>query len=288
MRFLPSLKIASELGKVPISLPVALSALLGYVMQEGSIGWGGRILFLGVLLFSCGSGALNQYQERDIDPLMPRTRKRPIPSGRIAPKNALWIAGGFVVSGTVLLALAFPPAAVLISWLTLIWYNFIYTPLKKVTAFAVVPGSVTGALPPLIGWMAAGGSLTEGPILLVSAFFFLGQIPHFWLLLLMLGDEYSMAGLPNLKQKMNDGQLRRITFAWIITAMGAAFLVMWLVIKIQTLLFILLFYLFYLLLSVTMSFFAEKELRIRSVFLKLNFLYLFMMIFLIADSLLRN
>ncbi len=288
MRFLHSLKIASELGKVPISLPVALSALTGYAMQSGSIGWGGRILFLGVLLMSCGSGALNQYQEKDIDSLMPRTRKRPIPSGRISPACVLWVAGGFAASGTVVLALAFPPGALLISWLTLFWYNLVYTPLKKITAFAVVPGSVTGALPPLIGWVAAGGNLADGNILLVSVFFFLGQIPHFWLLLLLLGDEYSMARLPNLKRMMNEDQIRRITFAWIITAMASAFIVMWLMIKVQTLLFILLFYLFYLLLSLSLSFFAEKELRIRSVFTKLNLLYLFMMIFLITDNLLRN
>jgi heme o synthase len=288
MRLLPSLKIASELGKVPISLPVALSALTGYCMYSGAIGWDGRILFLGVLLMSCASGALNQFQEKDIDALMPRTQNRPIPSKRISPVSVLWIAGGFALTGSVILLAALPVTALIISWITIFWYNLVYTPLKRISAFAVVPGSVTGALPPLIGWVAAGGNLFSENILLVSAFFFLGQIPHFWLLLLLFGDEYSLAGLPNLKKIMNESQIRRITFAWIITAMASAFIVMWLMVKVQTLLFMLLFYLFYLLLSLSLSFFAEKELRIRSVFIKLNLLYLFMMIFLIADSLLRN
>jgi len=288
MRVFTSLRIASELGKISISLPVALSALTGYAILTGEVGWGGRLLFLGVLLMSCGSGALNQFQERDIDALMERTRNRPVPSGRITPRGALVVAGIFILSGTFILTMVFPVWAVLLSWVTIAWYNLMYTPLKRKSAFAVIPGAVTGALPPMIGWVAAGGSPLNSAIVFVSIFFFIGQIPHFWLLLLLYGDEYDKAGLPSLKNLLNENQIRRITFAWIIAAMASAFLVMFTVIQNRTFLFILLFYSFYLLLSVTLSFYAERELRVRSVFLKLNFLYLFMMVLLIADGLMRR
>ena len=90
--------------------------------------------------------------------------------------------------------------ALVLSWLTLFFYNPVYTPLKRVTAFAVIPGSMVGALPPMIGWAGAGGSLTSEIIILVAIFFFIGQIPHFWLFLLMFGDQYKLADLPSLNQ----------------------------------------------------------------------------------------
>ncbi len=132
---------------------------------------------------SCSSSALNHWQERDIDEKMPRTKNRPIPSGRISANGAFLVAVGFAVTGSVILLMTNPVVALILSWTTLFFYNAVYTPLKKVTAFAVIPGSMVGALPPMIGWGAAGGNLTSEVILLVATFFFIGQIPHFWLLL---------------------------------------------------------------------------------------------------------
>lgn len=275
------------MGKIRISLPVALSALTGFVMSNGEIGGRGWLLALGVFLCSAGSGALNHYQEREIDIKMPRTKNRPIPSGRITPGGALAVALLYVFSGSLILFFTQPVIAMLLSWATLVSYNLIYTPLKKVTAFAVVPGSVIGALPPMIGWAAAGGNLSDPTILIVSAFFFIGQIPHFWILLLMFGDQYKLAGLPSLNQVFSEAQIKRLTYTWTLTTVAAALLVLFYVFVNVTIFFFLLLYVFYLLFSFTFSFLIQKNFPPKPIFYKLNFLYLFMMIFLIVDGLIK-
>ena len=281
------LNIIAELGKVRISLPVSLSALTGYVMFTGDLHAQAWLLALGVFFMSCSSGSLNHWQESDIDAKMPRTKNRPIPSGKISRKGAFAVVVGFAVVGSVILYLSNPVAALILSWVTLFSYNLVYTPLKKVTAFAVIPGSMVGALPPMIGWTGAGGSLTSEIILIVASFFFIGQIPHFWLLLLMFGGQYKLAGLPSLNQIFNEGQLKRITYTWILTTIAAALLVIFFVFSNQILMFVLLFYAFYLLFSLSIAVFSQKEFAVRPAFFKINLLYLFMMFFLIADALLR-
>jgi protoheme IX farnesyltransferase len=100
--------------------------------------------------------------------------------------------------------------------LNLIWYNAVYTPLKKVTALAIIPGSLVGAIPPIVGWIAGGGNIFDPQIILISFFFFIWQIPHFWLLLMVLDKDYQQAGFPTLTQIFNQQQLGRITFVWIL------------------------------------------------------------------------
>jgi len=281
------LKIIYELGKVRISLPVALSALTGYVLFTGSVDAQGWLLAFGVFLMSCSSSVINHWQEREIDAQMPRTKYRPIPSGKISINGALTIAIIFALIGSAVLYISNPIIALILSWITLFFYNAVYTPLKKVTAFAVIPGSMVGALPPMIGWSGAGGSLTSEIILLVAAFFFIGQIPHFWLLLLMFGEQYQLAKLPSLNQIFSEIQIKRVTYIWVLTTLASAFLVIFFVIGNKIIMFFLMFYIFYLLSSLTMAVFLQKEFKVRPSFYKLNFLYLFMMIFLIIDGLLR-
>lgn len=275
------------MGKVRISLPIALSALTGYIMYTGKLNQQGWLLALGVFFMACSSSALNHWQESDIDAKMPRTKKRPIPSGRISARGAFAVVIGYAITGTTILLLTNPVIAAVLSWTTLIFYNLIYTPLKRVTAFAVIPGSMVGALPPMIGWAAAGGSLTSEVILLVASFFFIGQIPHFWLLLLMFGDQYKLANMPSLNQIFSDNQITRITYTWVLTTAASALLIIFFVLKSQMLMFLLLFYTFYLLFSLTISVLIQKEFKVRPGFLKLNLLYLFMMFFLIVDALIR-
>lgn len=280
-------KTLAELGKVRISLPVALSALAGYALYSGTIDTQGVFLTLGVFLMSCGSGALNHWQERKTDAQMPRTRKRPIPSGRITSLQGFLITTGYLIAGSLVVVFSNPVVALVVSWMTLFFYNLVYTPLKKITAFAVIPGSMVGALPPIIGWTAAGGQIGSETILIVAAFFFIGQIPHFWLLLLLFGDQYKLAGMPSLTDIFSEIQIKRVTFAWILTTIASAFLVLVFVMDNRALMFLLLFYIIYLLITLTHSVFFKKGFRVLPAFYKLNFLYLFMMIFLIADSLLR-
>lgn len=282
------LQIVRELGKIRISLPVSLSSLAGFVLLSGQIGLQGFLLTLGVFLMSCGSATINHIQESDTDKLMSRTRKRPIPSGRISVSKAWFVAAGFIVSGSFILLTGFPVMALVISWITLLWYNLVYTPLKKVTAFAVIPGSVTGALPPVIGWAAAGGGLFDLQILLVASFFFIGQIPHFWLLLLMFGDQYQEAGMPTLNKLFSPSQIKHISFLWILATMASALLVVGYVLSHKVLVLLILGYLFFLIISLVFRFLLQSSFQPLPAFYRLNLLYLFMMAALIAEGLLRN
>ncbi len=257
-------------------------------MFTGELNSTGWLLALGVFFMSCSSSALNHWQESETDAFMPRTKNRPIPSGKISRNGAFAVAAGFAAIGSAILILTNPVIALILSWVTLFFYNVVYTPLKKVSAFAVIPGSMVGALPPMIGWAGAGGSLTSEIILLVATFFFIGQIPHFWLLLMMFGDQYKLAGMPSLNQIFNDSQLKRITYTWVLTTIASALLVIFFVFTDQILMFLLLFYAFYLLFSLSIAVFRQKEFAVRPAFFKLNMLYLFMMFFLIGDALLRN
>lgn len=279
------IKIILELGKVRISLPVALSSFTGYALFSGRLGGEAFILMAGVFLMSCSSGAINHIQEYKTDALMPRTKNRPIPSGKISLSAAVLVAISFFVSGAFILLAAFPVLVFLTSLLTLISYNAIYTPLKKVTAFAVVPGSLVGALPPYIGWFAGGGNWDDPRIFWVGLFFFIGQIPHFWLLLLMFGKEYELAGFPSLYKIFSDNQIKRLSYTWILATVSTAIVVAVVILKGSFVLFFLLPYIFYVLFSLSGSILIENDMKVRPAFFKLNILYLLMMVILIADSL---
>ena len=217
--------ILFELGKVRITSFVAVSTAIGYIMASGRIDVGLILPTFGVFLLAISSSALNHYQEGDIDGLMERTKNRPIPSGRMNSKNVLYVSITFFIISSILILFSSNEMAMFIGWVAFIWYNIIYTPLKRKYAFAVVPGSVIGALPPIIGWVAAGGSPLEPQILALAMFFFIWQVPHFWLLLLVYGKDYEKAGLPTLTQIFDNSQLSRITFIWIIGLSTSCFLI---------------------------------------------------------------
>ena len=92
------------------------------------------------------------------------------------------------------------------------WYNAVYTPLKKVFSLAIIPGSLVGALPPLAGWVAAGGDILDPKIILISSFFFVWQIPHFWILLLIYGKDYDKGGFPTLTNVFSERQLKILLY----------------------------------------------------------------------------
>lgn len=209
-------RICLELGKVKIASMSVLSVFAGYVLAARGIDWGIAAPLAGVFLLACGASAFNQYQERDIDARMQRTRNRPLPSGRVTPRYALAAAIAMVVLGS--LCLAANVTAVVLGLITVFWYNGVYTPLKRVSAFAAVPGGVVGALPPAIGWVCGGGDLLDPRIFAVSFFFFVWQIPHFWLLLMRTGGDYERAGLPSLTAVFSREQLARVTFVWMLAA----------------------------------------------------------------------
>ena len=102
----------------------------------------------------------------------------------------------------------------LLGLLALVWYNGIYTPLKRFTAFAVVPGSVIGALPPAIGWATAGGQIDDPALLSLCFVFFMWQVPHFWILSLRHQADYTRAGFPTLGEVFSSSQIQRLIFVW--------------------------------------------------------------------------
>jgi len=280
------LKITSELGKVRISIPVAFTTFTGYILSHGQFDRGFILPFIGIFLLACGASAFNQLQELETDRIMKRTAGRPLPSGRISKTGAFVIALVYFISGCLVLYFGPGLLTLLVGVSTFVWYNLIYTPLKKVTAFAAVPGSMVGALPPLAGWVAGGGSLTDPRALALGFFFFMGQIPHFWLLLLKLGKQYESANLPSLTQLLNDEQIKRLTFVWIAaTAASAVALPLF---KLQTQVWSIALILLLsagLVVVFTPLLSRKKPFNVGKSFLLINVYYLFVMLVMIAGSL---
>jgi protoheme IX farnesyltransferase len=203
------------LGKFSISIPVALTGFLGYFLQNPVADINALWTVSGIFFLSMGSSTINQIQERRTDALMKRTRDRPIPGGIIKVHHAVVAAFLFISAGTLLLSLTGSLTAVLIGLFTIIWYNLVYTPLKQVTAFAVFPGALIGALPPLIGWSAAGGYPLHIEIVIVAFLLFVGQMPHYWLILLKIGDQFREAGMPVITSVFDNRQIRNLSYIWI-------------------------------------------------------------------------
>lgn len=151
----------------------------------------------GIALVAAGSSALNQYLERATDARMRRTALRPLPAGRMAPLEALAFGILAGLAGTLYLALYVNTTTAILSATTLLLYAAVYTPLKRLTGLATVVGAVPGALPPVLGWVAAGGSLDLAAYSLF-AILFLWQFPHFLAIAWIYREEYSRAGLKML------------------------------------------------------------------------------------------
>ncbi|MFZ1280014.1 MAG: protoheme IX farnesyltransferase [Ignavibacteriaceae bacterium] len=209
-------QIFAEITKLRITIFVTVTTMFGFIAATDSISFQILLPAFGILLLACGSAALNHYQERKTDVLMERTKNRPIPSGKISAKSTFQLSVALVVLGSILLFIGSGLLALSLGLLNLIWYNAVYTPLKKVSPLAIIPGSLVGAIPPVVGWVAGGGNILDPQIILISFFFFIWQIPHFWLLLMVLDKDYQKAGFPTLTQIFNQQQLGRITFVWII------------------------------------------------------------------------
>ena len=276
----------SELGKLTISFSVSLTALTGYLLKAKEFNTKLILPVLGVFILSAGSAALNHFQERHLDALMKRTKSRPIPSGIISINTALLFSLVLLTIGSVLLYMS-NFYAFLLGLLAVIWYNLIYTNLKRKTAFAAVPGAFIGAIPPVIGWVAAGGNPLDYRIMVVAFFFFIGQIPHFWLILLKYGKEYELAGFPSLTELFNKTQIKRLTFTWIVAVAVSSLLFPFSgIISYSWLTGILILFSVLLVLSFGINVFSNKqEFRFGQAFFHLNLYFLLIMIILIINVL---
>jgi heme o synthase len=195
------------LAKPRLNLLVVASAMAGYAMGGGDTSQVFRVFcaVLGTALVAGGASAYNQVMERDVDALMQRTRRRPLPDGRLQAGEALLFATAPSSLGLATLAVAVNGLSALVALATLLSYVAVYTPLKRRTSFATVIGAIPGALPPVIGWAAARGDLSQGAWLLFSIVF-LWQLPHFLSIAWMFREDYARGGFPMLPVLDPDGR----------------------------------------------------------------------------------
>jgi protoheme IX farnesyltransferase len=183
------------LTKVRLTMLVLITTFVGFCMASGDrLNW--ILLFhtlFGTALVAGGASVLNQLIEIKVDLLMERTKDRPLPAGRMRPVAAFRIGIGMAAAGMFYLALAVNLFAASLAALTLVTYLFLYTPLKRRTCFCITVGAVSGAIPPVIGWVAARPSLDIGAWILFGVLF-LWQMPHFMAIAWMYRDEYARAG----------------------------------------------------------------------------------------------
>jgi protoheme IX farnesyltransferase len=155
----------------------------------------------GTLLVASGTGTLNQYLEHRFDAQMRRTSRRPVASGRLSPATAAWFGVTLSTLGTAYLLIAVNALASVLAVITLTSYLFIYTPLKRRTPLCTVAGAVPGAIPPLIGWAAAAGSLNSANAWILYAVLFLWQFPHVMAIAWIYREDYARAGYRILPAK---------------------------------------------------------------------------------------
>jgi protoheme IX farnesyltransferase len=208
------MNILFDLIKIRITVLVAITTGFGYLLSKGKIDLAIIYPVIGIFLTASGSAAINHIQDSDIDAKMNRTKSRPLPSGLLSKWEIVVIASLLVLFGSAILWWMVGIIEMLLGILALVWYNLIYTPMKRKSPYAVIPGSIIGAIPPVVGWISGGGSLSSPESIFLAFFFFLWQIPHFWLLLLFLNNDYESSGIPTVMSRFSETQLARITFAW--------------------------------------------------------------------------
>ncbi|WP_420578101.1 heme o synthase [Ekhidna sp.] len=184
-----------ELLKPRLSFLVVFSSGFGYALANQSVlNWGSFVVFLMAgFLVSGSSVTINQIIEQKYDAIMKRTKNRPLPSNRISESEAVWFSILTGVAGLVLMLLATNILATALSFLSLLLYAFVYTPLKRVGSIAVFVGAIPGALPPLIGWAAASGMLSY-EAMIIFGIQFIWQFPHFWAIAWVSDEDYKKAG----------------------------------------------------------------------------------------------
>jgi heme o synthase len=185
--------------KLNLSLMVVFSSMVGYwVAPNVSFKlWDSVLLFLGGLLVTGSANACNEIMEQNTDKLMKRTATRPLPTGRMSQTEAMIFAAVALITGITILWIQFNLLAAFISLISFVIYVLAYTPLKRISNINVFVGAIPGALPALIGWSAATGTVSTGGWALF-ALQFLWQFPHFWSIAWLAHDDYTNAGLKML------------------------------------------------------------------------------------------
>jgi protoheme IX farnesyltransferase len=197
-----------ELTKPRITFLIVLTSAAGFCL--GSRGAVNYLTFthamIGISLLTSGIATLNQFMERDLDGLMRRTENRPLPSGRLAPFEALWFGITLTLCAELYLALSVNVLTAVLGLTVIAGYLFLYTPLKTRTSLSTAVGAFPGAMPPLIGWAAARGEIDVAAWVLF-AILFLWQFPHFLAIAWMYREDYGRAGIRMLPVVEPDGRV---------------------------------------------------------------------------------
>jgi protoheme IX farnesyltransferase len=197
-----------ELTKPRITFLIVLTSAAGFALaSRGSVDYARLVTaMIGIALLSSGIATINQYMERDLDALMRRTANRPLPSGKLLPWEALAFGVGLTALAEVYLAVLVNPLTGLLGLTVIAGYLFAYTPLKTRTSLSTMVGAFPGAVPPLIGWAAARGTIgLEAWVLF--AILFLWQFPHFLAIAWMYREDYGRAGILMLPVVEPDGRV---------------------------------------------------------------------------------
>lgn len=219
-----------QLGKPRITLLVVITTVMGFKMADAGVTDWPRLLtmLVGTALVSLGINSLNQWMERDIDGLMPRTANRPLPTGRLQPTPVLVGGGLATLSGFAVLILGTNTLALGIALLVAVFYLFFYTPLKRITEWNTAIGAVPGALPPVLGWCVVTGQVSLQAVALFLIMF-AWQFPHFMPIAWIYREDYARAGLVMISVGDTGGKrIQRNVLVWTVV-MVAVSLIPWII-----------------------------------------------------------
>lgn len=181
------------------------------------------LTLLGTALIVAGAHTLNMYIERESDKYMARTRNRPLPSGRLSAKVALWYGVGLTAIAVPILALGANPTTALLALIANLSYVLAYTPMKRRSYLSLWVGAIPGAMPPLLGWTAATGEISA-PGLILFGILFVWQIPHFLAITLFRADEYGKAGLKIMPHACGERLTKHTIVHWLAAQVGVSLL----------------------------------------------------------------
>jgi heme o synthase len=276
-----------SLIRFKVSIAVTFSAYTAALICRGSFSILDLLPMSGIFLLATGASGLNQYQEREYDARMSRTRDRPVPSKKIKPGTALLISLSLIITGFILIATRELWLTLVLGLFNILWYNGFYTWLKKKSAFAVIPGALTGAIPVLMGWTSAGCYLFHPFSLFLAFFIFLWQVPHFWLLALLYEEDYRNAGFPTLSDHFAVLQMKRIILGWILAAsLSSGMMIFFGIVNFYIIIIIIVMLNALLLFLSYYHLFISQITRCRLLFLMINIFMLLVFFLIIADNIL--
>lgn len=276
---------AMELAKIRLGLFIALSALSGYMIHKPVPSFHGFCIAFAVFILSCGCGSLNNLQDRKKDRLSQRTCGRALPEKRLNPGYACIQALLLISAGLGMLNhLSTGAVTVILGCLSIILYNGLYTPLKSISLFALVPGIMCGMAAPLIGWAGADGGVPDLRLWSIMVIIALWQLPHLGLLLLLHLSDYSKGNTYCFLRHVRQDALGRMIFLWVLnlTAM-MLFLILQGVLISQPAQILMVVDAALLVLMFSIKFLSGRSPSYRYLFVHLNMTLLFAMVLLVVE-----